>query len=421
MSPARFVNAVLAPVRGAWRFVLARRTHLPDFVNRFIDGIAENPTSPLGRLAGRVQWTYEASEVPPPVRPPSSQPSVYIGPVNYSAQGAQWARGLRDTGIDAVNVAISVPGGYSFAADSIVPPAVYELSSGWQDAAFDRAAEFSHILIEAERSLFGRKFDRDLRREVAALQQRGASVAMIAHGTDVRLPARHAERSEYSPYRDGDWYFGKEARDAERNVRLLESLDLPVFVSTPDLIDFLPFAQWCPVVIDPERWERVERTRTDGPLRVVHAPTNPRIKGSPLIEPVLQALQAEGVIEYRRISGVAHADMPDVFAAADVVLDQFRLGSYGVAACEAMAAGCVTIGHLDTWVRERVQAATGRDIPLVQATPDTLGQVLRELAADPGARGEIGRTSRAFVREVHDGRRSAEVLTENWIGAGREG
>lgn len=412
---SQVLSAALTPVRLVWRWILARRIHLPGFVNRWIDAIAENPSSPVGRLAGRTLWTYDESEVPDPVRAPLTQPSVYIGPVNYSAQAAQWARGLKARGIDAVNVAIEVPGGYAFAADVIVPPAVYEMSERWRDAAFDRASLYSHVLIEAERSLFGRRFDRDLVQEVRALEQRGASVAMMAHGTDVRLPERHAELSRLSPYRDRDWYFGKEARDAARNVALLTSLEVPVFVSTPDLIDFVPNARWCPVVIDPGSWEEIEHVRSDGPMRVVHAPTNPRIKGTDLIEPVLARLQEEGVIEYQRITGVPHAQMPALFARSDVVLDQFRLGSYGVAACEAMASGCVAVGHLDTWVRERVMAGTGHEIPLVEAVPDTLERVLRDLAVDAEKRRSIGQLSRSFVREVHDGRLSARVLDDHWI------
>ncbi|HCS61199.1 MAG TPA: hypothetical protein DIW46_07365 [Microbacterium sp.] len=416
-AASRVINAALTPARGAWRFVLAHRVRLPEFANRWIDAIAENPTSLLGRLAGHTLWTYDESEVPAAVRAPLSQPSAYIGPVNYSAQASQWARALKSRSIDAVNVAIEVPGGYSFPSDAIVPPAVYEMSERWQDDAFERAAQFSHVLIEAERSLFGRKFDRDLHREVQALQDRGVAVAMIAHGTDVRLPGRHAELSALSPYRDKDWYFGKEARDAARNVELLATLDVPVFVSTPDLIDFVPNASWCPVVIDPTTWERVEHVERTGPLRVVHAPTNPRIKGTHLIEPVLERLQSEGVIEYRRITGVPHSEMPGVFAETDIVLDQFRLGSYGVAACEAMASGCVTIGHLDSWVRDRVKAETGHHAPLVEASPDTLEATLRVLAADEYQRGDVAQRSRAFVREVHDGRLSAEILSKNWIGA----
>lgn len=412
----RVLNILLTPVRAAWRVVLAHRMRLPRFFNKAIDEIAENPTGLVGRLAGRTLFTFDPSDVPPPVRGPESLPAVYIGPVNYSAQAAQWARSLKADGIDAVNVAIEVPGGFSFASDSIVPPAVYEMSEQWRDAAFERASEFSHVLIEAERSLFGRKFDRDLRREVGALQQRGVSVAMIGHGTDVRLPHRHAELSPYSPYRDRDWYFDKETRDAERNIALLTSLGVPVFVSTPDLIDFLPDAFWCPVVIDPSKWESVERVRHAGPLRVVHAPTNSRVKGTDLIEPVLELLQDEGVIDYRRITGVPHAEMPAFFADSDVVLDQFRLGSYGVAACEAMSSGCVTIGHLDERVRERVAAKSGTDIPLVQATPDTLAATLRRFAADDQLLQTVALRSREFVREMHDGRVSAEVLKTHWIG-----
>src|SRR5690606_36418085 len=139
------------------------------------------------------------------------------------------------------------------------------------------------------------------------------------------------------------------------------------------------------------------------PLRVVHATSNPVLKGTPLIMPTLEKLAAEGVIEFRIIQGVPSAEMPALFAESDVLLDQFRLGSYGVAACESMAAGCAVVGQVSAQVREAVAAASGRELPIVEANPDTLEAVLRGLAADPEF-DALSRTGREFVREVHDGR-----------------
>ena len=89
--------------------------------------------------------------------------------------------------------------------------------------------------------------------------------------------------------------------------------------------------------------------------------------------------------------------------------------SDGVGACEAMAAGCVVVGHVMDDVRDIVGDTTGQRLPVVEATPDTLEAVLRALAED----GESLRNSRSagigFVRQVHDGRLSSSVLTKTWL------
>ncbi|MFE6963813.1 hypothetical protein ACFVAJ_01790 [Agromyces sp. NPDC057679] len=396
--------------------VLRDRHRLPRFVNLAIDHVADHPDGFWGRLAVRATGPVNAADIPAPTPAPDAPVRVYIGPTNYAGQGHEWAQALTRSSerIGAANMAVDVPGGFSFEADTVVPTGVYARSAEWQRAELDAVTRFSHVLFEAERPLFGRLFGRDVRREAAELRSRGLSIAMIGHGTDVRVPSRHAAATPWSPFLDDDLYTDKLERDAIANIALLRELGASVFVSTPDLLDDVPWADWCPVVVDLDRWS-LPRASHDGPLRVVHAPSKTKIKGTHLIEPVLERLHAEGVIAYRRIEGVPHAEMPGFFSEADVVLDQFRLGSYGVAACEAMAAGCVTVAHLLPHVREHIERATGGPAPLVEATPDSLETVLRGLAADGDRRAALVSAGRDFVRLVHDGRMSAEVLRAGWI------
>lgn len=413
----------LAPLAALVPWILRNRHRLPGPVNRAIDHVAENPESLLGRVAVRSVGSYGPDDVPAPTDVPDAEVRVYIGPTNYSGQGHEWARALaRSSGrVGAVNVAVDVPGGYAFLADTVVPVPVYHRSSAWQRAELDAVSRFTHVLFEAERPLFGRLFGRDVEREVAELRARGLSVAMMAHGTDVRVPSRHARATPFSPFREARIYVDKLERDATRNIAILRRVGAPTFVSTPDLLNDVPWATWCPVVIDVEKWDVPRREQGEGPLRVVHAPTSSTIKGTHLIEPVLDRLHAEGVIDYRRIVGTPHSDMPSLFAEADVVLDQFRLGAYGVAACEAMAAGCIAVGHLLPHVRAHIESVAGGPIPLVEATPETLEGVLRGLAVDAARRRDLAEQSRAYVRKMHDGRESARVLREEWIDLPEDG
>lgn len=398
--------------------MLARRNSWPKLVNWAVDYVADHPMSILGRLAARRLGRPNGAIDTPALGPATDRRArILIGPVNYSAQGRMWAQSLTavDPTVEAVNLAVDVPGGFGFDADLIVPVPVYHNSRDWQLRQFSAATRFTHVLLEAEEPLFGRLFGRDFAADADALTEDGVSVAFIAHGTDVRLPSAHRTRTRWSPYGDPALYSQRLERLALRNIAAVNQSGRPVFVSTPDLLSDLPSASWCPVVVDPDRWSTPDMTPVLEPLRVVHVPSVALVKGTHLIEPVLQSLHNRGVIDYRAVTGVASERMPSVYAQADVVLDQFRLGSYGVAACEAMAAGKLVLGHVLETVRDRVKASTGLELPVHEATPDTLERELVELAENRERLAEARRNGIDFVRAVHDGRLSARVLLEDWI------
>src|SRR5690606_40455222 len=115
----------------------------------------------------------------------------------------------------------------------------------------------------------------------------------------------------------------------------------------------------------------------------------------------LESRAARGLIEYRRVEGVPAGDMPRVYGEADVVLDQLRIGNYGVAACEAMAAGRVVVSHVSEVVREHAREAAGADLPILEATADSLEQVLLDVLADRDRARALAAQGPAFVRTLH--------------------
>jgi len=401
---------------------LADRNALPRWANYAIDYVADNPMSLLGRIAARRIGKPRPGN--PATRFEDRRTRVYIAPVNYSGQAWEWARSLELHGhsISARSMAMDVLGGFAYRADLLVAPVVYNNDPHWQRREFAAAATATHALIEAEVAPFGRLLGRDVGRQVRALIEAGVDVAFMCHGTDIRLPSRNVSRTPWSPYLDAELYTARYETLALRNRALLKELARPVFVSTPDLLADVDGGIWCPVVVEVDRWSSPRTSPAPGKLlRVAHAPSALAIKGTALIEPTLKRLQAEGVIEYTRLVSVASADMPARFAEADIVLDQFRLGSYGVAACEAMASGCAVLGHVLPDVRATVKQATGHELPIIEATADTLEGILRGLAGDSRALSESRDSGPAFVQEVHSGRLSAAILADNWLGPRSKG
>lgn len=347
-----------------------------------------------------------------PLVVPKTPVRLLIAPANYAGQGYAWARAAETLPtVGALSVAIGAAGPYRFPADQQVPASVAAFSRRWRRR--ERAAVLTgmtHVIVEAGRPLFGTAPEQTAA-DIAAMQGAGISVALLSHGTDARSPARHARTHRNSPYgadRDAD-RSGLEGA-AARHRDLMAATGLPVYVSTLGLLEDVPDGIWLPVTVDPSRWATGAAVLERRVPVVVHAPSNPQIKGTVDVDRVLTALVSEGIVEYRRLSGVASADIPAAFAAADIVIDQLRLGDYGVAACEAMAAGRVVVGAVDDDVRARVLAETGLTLPIVQADADTLDEVIRGILADPARARAAAAEGPAFVRAVHDGTRAATTL-----------
>jgi hypothetical protein len=362
------------------------------------------------QLKRDVKADIKAYPMPEPAQAPVR---LLVAPANFAGQGHRWARAAERhvVGVAAHSFAM-LNGRLDFAVDYSATRRAYA-NPMWQQSQLEHVlGSYSHVLIEAERPVFGGRYGLECSKEIQVLREAGINVALIAHGSDVRIPSLHAERYDWSPFRDSDWDIVWTLEyNAKRNAALLNGFDGPVLASTPDLLDDVPNALWCPVIVDSSLWANDELPmQRDRPI-VAHAPSNPRMKGSDLIDPIVQELSDQGLIEYRRITGVAPDDMPDVYRTADIVLDQFRLGSYGVAACEGMAASRVVVSHIADNVRERVLAASGLELPIVEATPDTLAEVLRDLVKDRARAQAVARTSAEFVNAVHDGRLSADALT----------
>ena len=290
-------------------------------------------------------------------------------------------------------------------------------SHRWQKAQLRALTnEFTHVLIEAEFPPLGGLFAQDVRRQVKALQNGGTSVAMVCHGSDIRLPSRHRALEAWSPFRDDNWVNVREVEEmAADHRRLLDDLALPTFVSTPGLLLDVPFAHLLPVVIEVERWASASPALNRSRPRVLHVPSNSLVKGTAEIEPILHHLHNEGLIEYFRAEKLSHESMPAAYAQYDIVLDQFRLGDYGVGACEAMAAGRLVVSHVSDQARGVVAKNAGRRLPILEADIDSLEHVLRDVIADRQRGRALAEEGPEFVKRFHNGVMARAVLEQNFL------
>lgn len=390
---------------------------MPVILRWVIEAPARHPGGMVSRVAGLLlgQGLAQVTDVP------DASTRIYIAPTNYAGQGFQWARTIEKFGENTMarNMAIQLPGGFMFSADTNVSFFTFNSDATWAEAEYAAARQFTHVLVEAERSMFGKKFGFDLETEIAALQAEGISVALICHGTDIRNPANHSKLTAWSPYPD-DPRTELLQENAIKNLDLIKRLGLPVFLSTPDLNLDVDWGTWCPVIIDVSSFENLPAAHVRNQPRLVHLSSDSIQKGSDRIEPALRHLIRQEKIDLKVIQGAPSSEVPELLGNADIMLDQFRLGSYGVAACEAMAAGRVVVGHVLPQVRELITAETGLSLPIVEATIDTLPKVISELIEDPVRFKSLAQAGPKYVGQLHSGKASADALLKHWINTSKK-
>jgi len=81
---------------------------------------------------------------------------------------------------------------------------------------------------------------------------------------------------------------------------------------------------------------------------ILHGPSSPLIKGTPLVRAAIKKLQEEGYrFKYLEMIEVSHSELLDALQSAHIVLNQFYAFLPGVFGMEAMASSCVLLTSAD--------------------------------------------------------------------------
>jgi hypothetical protein len=151
-----------------------------------------------------------------------------------------------------------------------------------------------------------------------------------------------------------------------------------ILVSTPDLLEWEPDALWVPPVRANNSFVGLEAH--NGPLRIAHAPSDREVKGTYLVIAAVKALQSEGMsVCLDLVEKATFAETMDRYRAADMVVDQLKVGWYGGVSIEAMSLGkpvmCYVRHDLEKLLRPYTLWNTDkynikRDIRLLADSPD---------------------------------------------------
>lgn len=190
-----------------------------------------------------------------------------------------------------------------------------------------------------------------------------------------------------------------------------------VFAVNPDLLHVLPSgARFMPYA----HLDVASITPSGGAAhalpKVLHAPSHRGVKGTRFILDAVHRLKSEGVpFEFVLVEGLSHAEAMKLYADADLLVDQLLVGWYGGLAVELMALGKPVVAYIRDQDLRFIPPAMQAELPVVNATPDSITRVLRDLlTVRRHELGEIGMRSRRYVEAWHDPARIASHLKSTY-------
>lgn len=151
--------------------------------------------------------------------------------------------------------------------------------------------------------------------------------------------------------------------------------------------------------VSPVAVTEVPKPFTGRALRVLHAPSDVRTKGSLLIAQAINELQEEGVsLEFIQVSGVSNAAVIEEIRRCDFVVDQvFSDTPMAALATEAALLGkpSVVAGYAAAGVSRFIAAEDCP--PTLYVEPAALKDAIRKMAMDHDFRAQMGSDAKDFV------------------------
>ena len=375
---------------------------------------------------GRTGTTASAPTASKPLR-------VLHGPFNIGNQAWSLSRAERALGL-ASDVAVLYETGFRYPADRVLGAPGQRLANATRRLAFGLTAPFHYDVLHY---YFGRSFTYvdDLSRRLAEhgeqllldlrlARRLGRRIVLTLQGCDARQAGEANARDAHTMCRDGACQLFARCithTDSERRRYLAAfkaHADCILYLN-PDLGHVVPDGAFVPYANVAVAETRLAPPRASVPVRIVHAPSDGSIKGTPLILEAIRRLQSSYDIELMLVQGKSHAEALRLYADADLAIDQVLAGWYGGFAVEMMAMGKPVACYLREADLHVVPEPMRRELPLLRIAPDALADDLARILDHRRHLPEHGARARAFVERWHDPRRIAAALLPIYRGEHR--
>jgi glycosyltransferase involved in cell wall biosynthesis len=252
-------------------------------------------------------------------------------------------------------------------------------------------------------------------RDLKLAKRLGRRVIFTLQGCDVRMAGKSNAVNRITMCRpNGCTAYGTciAQLDAARQHFIDNYLPMAerIFYLNPELHHFIPRGEFMPygnVDIDVVMPAVSEPNSIP---RILHAPSNDSIKGTPQIEAALRVLATHYKFEYVPVRGLQHVEAMKLYRSCDLVIDNILCGWYGGFSVEVMAMAKPVVCYIRDEDLAVLPAAMREQLPFLRVSEGTLVDDLARILERRREWPEIGRWSRSFVERWHDPKRISRAL-----------
>jgi glycosyltransferase involved in cell wall biosynthesis len=181
-------------------------------------------------------------------------------------------------------------------------------------------------------------------------------------------------------------------------------------VSTPDLLEFVGNSRLLP---QPSPFKikkipyKISPFSSTYPLKIVHAPSSMKIKGTEYLIKAVSNLKTNGFfIDLILLTGMSHEIVLSELANCHLAVDQLLIGSYGSFAVEAMSLGRPVI----CYIRSDLKTFYPSSLPVINSSPNLIEDTILHLYNNPEDLIVSAESSLMYSMDVHDQTVIAELL-----------
>ena len=147
--------------------------------------------------------------------------------------------------------------------------------------------------------------------------------------------------------------------------------------------------------IDLNKFGSLDNKKANKTLKILHAPSNSFYKGSKYIIEAIDRIKIEGFIfEFKLVQNISIDELYEEIKSSDLIVDQLLGGFYGLFAIESMALSKPVVCYIRDDAKEY-------ENPIINANPDSIYDVIKDIIRDPSVLKEIGYKSRKYVETYH--------------------
>ncbi len=254
--------------------------------------------------------------------------------------------------------------------------------------------------------------------DLPILRALGKKIVVTYQGCDVRQKGFCSRNFALSACTEPDCYGGccnnntdalkvKRAAKFSRYAHRIFSLNPDLLYVLPTGAEFLPYAS-----VDLDVWRPVKRSKGQK-LAILHSPSERSVKGTKYILQAVERLQRQyKSVELMLVEATPHNRVRELYEMADLAIDQLLVGWYGGFAVEMMALGKPVVCYIREEDLKFIPQQMREDLPIINANPDNIYEVLKGLIVERERFDLIGEQSRDYVERWHDPMKIAKRLKD---------